>query len=108
MDWTEAKEGTLELWRNIRRMLDEPDEMSLLTEINAMCDLCERAKEQDSDSLDMCRSCLAYQQFGGCRGVNLEMSERCVARDWEGLRVLIDDFIVNLEGVELPPSEPAH
>ena len=104
MDWAEAKEGTLKLWRRIRRLLDEPDELKLLTEINAMCDLCDAAREQEPESLEMCGHCLAYQQFGGCRAVNAEMSELVVAREWEELKVRVDGFIESLKGIELPPT----
>ena len=77
MEWAEAKERTLELWTRIRRMADEPDELALLTEINAMCDLCDKAREEAGvESLEMCPHCLAYQQFGGCRAVNAEIDPK--------------------------------
>ncbi len=102
MEWAEAKGRTLDLWMKIRRMTDEPDELALLTEINAMCDLCDTAKAQAPDSLDMCPNCLGYQQFGGCREVNAEMSELVVSHEWEELKKRVDAFIESVKAIELP------
>lgn len=103
-DWQAAKEETLELWLKIRGLVAEPDEVELLTEINAICDLCDVAQEASPQVFGRCERCLAYQQFGGCRGINGEMSERVVAHDWEGLLVLIDRFIDNLKTLEVPSA----
>lgn len=71
-------------------MINEPDELELLTEINAICALCEAANAEQPQTLTHCERCLAFQQFGGCRGVNLEMSERVIQKDWDALQDLID------------------
>lgn len=106
--WRQARDETLELWRKIRRMLDEPDGLELLTEVNAICALCEAANQEEAPDLTRCERCLAFQQFGGCQQINLEMSERIVERNWGALRDLVDVFIHNLETLELPPeSAPA-
>lgn len=102
MDWKLARDETLDLWRTIRGMIDQPDELELLTEVNAICALCEAANQEGARDLTRCERCLAFQQFGGCQQINLEMSERIVARDWNGLRDLVDVFIHNLETLELP------
>ena len=102
MTWETALDETLDLWRNIRGMIDEPDELELLTEVNAICALCDAATEQEPRDLTRCERCIAFQQFGGCQKVNLEMSERIVAKDWDALRGLVDEFIHSLEHLELP------
>ncbi len=102
MDWETAKTETLELWLKIRLMIDEPDELELLTEINAICALCDAAHEQEPRDLSRCERCLAFQQFGGCQQINLEMSERVVEKDWDAVRILVDRFIHNLENLEVP------
>jgi hypothetical protein len=104
VDWTAARDGTLELWLKIRTMIDQPDELELLTEINVICDLCDVAQAAAPQVHGRCERCLAYQQFGGCSGINAEMSERVVAKDWQGLRVLVDRFIENLRNLELPSA----
>lgn len=102
MEWREARESTIELWQGISRAVDREDQVELLTEINAICDLCVAAHEQSPAALDRCKHCLAYQQFGGCREVNGLMSVKVVEGDWDGLRKMIDEFISLLEGVETP------
>ena len=98
MDWDEARERTLELWYDLRRSIGrETDEVALLTEINAACALCEKADAEKAAGEIKCDRCQAAQQFGGCRGINLEMSECVVSKDWDGLRELVDRFIGNLE-----------
>jgi len=102
MTWQEARDQTLELWQKIRAMIDTPDELDLLTEVNAICALCDAANEQEPRDLSRCERCLAFQQFGGCQQINLEMSERIVEKDWPALRELVDRFIHNLESLEMP------
>ncbi len=104
MIWKSARDETLDLWRGIRNMIDEPDELELLTEINALCALCEAANAEEPKTITNCERCLAFQQFGGCRGVNLEMSLRVVDKDWGALRELVDRFIDHLKHLELPPE----
>ena len=103
LNWQVARDQTLELWLKIRGMVAQPDEVELLTEINAICDLCDVAQNAAPQPFGRCERCLAYQQFGGCHGINGEMSERVVEHDWEGLLVLIDRFIDNLRKLEVPP-----
>lgn len=85
-------------------MIDEGDELALLIEINAICALCEAAGEREPRSQTRCERCLAFQQFGGCQQVNLEMSERVVQKDWQALRGLVEGFIRNLETLEIPDT----
>jgi hypothetical protein len=107
MDWEAAKAQTLELWRTIREKLDEPDELELLTDINAICALCDAAATEEPKSLTRCERCLAFLQFGGCQGINLEMSERVVEQDWEAVRDLVNQFIHSLETLEVPRDPSA-
>jgi len=101
-DWQAAMDDTVALWRKIRQMVEEPDELELLTEINAVCDLCEVAQAAAPQAFGRCERCIMYQQFGGCRGINAEMSECVVAGDWDKLLTLIDRFVGSLEAAEVP------
>lgn len=112
MQWREARDQTLEVWRGIRDSLgseeEAADRVELLTEINAVVDLCVKAREDSGGAfLERCNHCLAFQQFGGCKGISAEMSEAVVAGEEERLRGLIDQFIAQLETMELPPEEGA-
>ncbi|HVR28993.1 MAG TPA: hypothetical protein VMS86_05605 [Thermoanaerobaculia bacterium] len=104
MNWEDAKQSTLRLWRSIYDSVGEADPVALLTEINAISDLCAVAKEEAAvaHDLDKCHYCPAYQQFGGCRQVSALLSELVARRDWPELRVQISSFIQQLERMEAP------
>ncbi len=101
MNWKEAQRQALVNWGSIREAIGGHDEVELLTEINAVFSFCEKAEEDAGAPIGRCRHCLAYQQFGGCRGISGEMSLRVAKRDWEGLTELVDTFIRQLEELDL-------
>jgi len=104
MDWQAARDNTILYWRQVRESLDTLEDVELLRQINAVNDLCEKAREQSHGEMGRCSYCLAYQQFGGCLAIGLEMSE-CVVEGRRGdLRVLVDQFISQLEDVDLSDS----
>jgi hypothetical protein len=102
MDWQQAKDGTLRQWRDLRGAVDSMDEVHLLKGINAVNDLCEKAKREAHGEMNRCNYCIAFHQFGGCMGVSLRMSECAVDGDKERLKELMDGFIAQLEGLEVP------
>lgn len=104
MDWLEAKEATLLQWRELRSSVDRLDEVHLLKEINAVTELCVKAKEQSHGEMNRCNYCIAFHQFGGCMGASLQMSECAVDGDKERLKELMDSFIGQLESLEAPES----
>ena len=105
MDWSEAKEATLLQWRDLRSSVDRLDEVRLLKQINAVNELCEKAKQQAHGEMNRCNYCIAFHQFGGCMGVSLQMSECAVDGDKERLKELMDGFILQLEGLEPSDAE---
>jgi hypothetical protein len=100
MDWQEAKEATLHQWRDLRSSVGRLDEVDLLTKINEVNELCEKAKQQAEGEMNRCDYCIAFHQFGGCMGVSLQMSECAVDGDKERLKELMDQFIVLLGRLE--------
>ena len=96
MDWQQAKDNTIRYWRDLRASIDGKDNVELLRDINAVNDLCDKAKDE------------AYDQFGGCTGVSLRMSECVVDGDRETLKALVDSFIENLESLKVPLEDPTH
>jgi hypothetical protein len=101
MSWTEAIEATHRQWTAIRDSIGEADEVELLTEINAVCDLCEKAEAEEGSGIGRCRRCLFYQRFGGCQEVSARMSEAVIERDWDRLRHLVDETIGGLRSLTL-------
>jgi hypothetical protein len=104
MNWDEAKQTTLALWRSIHDSVGQADPVALLTDINGISDLCALAKEEAETAHDLvkCHYCPAYEQFGGCREVSALLSELVARRDWPELRARIATFIQQLEKMEAP------
>lgn len=102
MSWEEAKDRTIEAWRSIRESLTDGDVVELLRQINSVTDLCEKAKEQSHGESGRCDFCIAFQQFGGCMGISLRMSECAVDENKEELRRLMDQFVSQLESLQAP------
>jgi len=103
MQWRQALDDTIGLWERIRAGVGTTDEVQLLTDIHAVCSLCEQADhEAYVEGGRRCDHCLVFQQWGGCQGINGLMSERVVEKDWDGLRTLVDQFIDELR-TTVPP-----
>jgi hypothetical protein len=104
MNWEAAKQSTLDMWRSIHASVGTADPLTLLTEINAVTDLCGLAKEEATAKSDpvKCHYCPAYEQFGGCREVSAALSELVARREWIELRERIESFIDRLERMEAP------
>lgn len=107
MNWNEAREGTLRQWNAIRGMVGTADTVELLTEINAVCDLCEKSDKEAGSGIGRCQYCLFYQQFGGCLDISARLSEGVVEKDWDTVRTLIDDMIDKMKRMELPVRDAA-
>lgn len=104
MSWTEAIDNTLRQWITIRDSIGSASEVELLTEINAVCDLCAQSEKEAGNALERCEHCLFYQQHGGCRELSARMSEAVVSKDWSELRRLIDTTLHDLEAMDLPAA----
>ena len=102
MEWQEAKESTVRFWRGLRDSMDSLDQVGLLREINAVNQLCEKAKEAAEGEWGRCSYCIAYNQFGGCTGISMRMSECVVDGDMVELHRLVDKFLAQLEALEVP------
>jgi hypothetical protein len=107
MDWSDAKEGTLTFWHKLRGSVEDLDEVELLKEINAVNELCDKARLEAHGELNRCNYCIAYHQFGGCMGVSLRMSECVVDGKLDELKDLMSQFIHQLEALEIPPEAEA-
>lgn len=103
MTWKEAQEGTIRQWEAIRDAIGVADTVTLLAEINAVCDLCEKSDEAKGDvPFGRCDYCLFYQQFGGCSEVSARMSELAVENRLDEVRALVDDMIAKTRMMKVP------
>ena len=101
-DWEQARQKTLEHWFRVRESIGSTDTVQLLQEINTVNELCGQAKRVAAGRWGRCDYCLASQQFGGCAGISLRMSECAVEYRWKELRRLVDEFIANLKKLDIP------
>ena len=104
MNWTEAIDGTVRQWNQIRNSIGTASEVELLTEINTVCDLCAKSEEEAGSGIGRCEKCLFYQQFGGCRELSARMSLAVVEKDWDRLRHLVDETVRGMRSLNLPVS----
>lgn len=108
MDWNQAMRSTIRQWEAIRDSIGSAHEIELLTEINAVCDLCEKARTEacaeTGAPFDRCQYCLAFQRFGGCQEISARMSEAVVEKDWPRLRHLVDETLHALTASQFPGS----
>jgi hypothetical protein len=102
MNWEDARDRTLTHWSALRDAIGTADPLDLLVEINVIDALCDKSREVAGEPFGYCSCCLFYQQFGGCREVSSRMSDRAAARDWEGLKALVDEFIAHLKALQIP------
>ena len=104
MTWKEAINGTVRQWTTIRDAIGVAEPVDLLAEINAVCDLCEKSEAEAGSAIERCRYCLFYQQFGGCQEMSGRMSEAVIEKDWDRLRLLVDQMIEGLGTLEAPAA----
>lgn len=107
MTWKEAQEGTLRQWMAIRDAVGTADTVDLLTEINAVSDLCEKSDEVAGTPIGRCDYCLFYQQFGGCREVSARLSELVVEKRLDEVREVVGDMIRKTAEMAMPEEPPA-
>lgn len=108
MTWNEAKQGTIRQWESIRDAIGKADTVELLTEINAVCDLCGKADQEAGTPFARCDYCLFYQQFGGCREVSARLSELVASGELDEVRTVVDDMIHKTEALVVPEEHPEH
>ncbi|HET9227100.1 MAG TPA: hypothetical protein VFR31_10560 [Thermoanaerobaculia bacterium] len=102
MTWKEAQESTIRQWEAIRDAIGTADTVTLLAEINAVCDLCEKSDDAKGNiPFGRCDYCLFYQQFGGCSEVSARMSELVVEKRLAEVRALVNDMIAKTRALKV-------
>ncbi|HEY4590983.1 MAG TPA: hypothetical protein VIJ61_01165 [Thermoanaerobaculia bacterium] len=106
MDWTAAKDRTLEQWKSILAALGDRDPDDLVQWSEAAYGLCEKARdvahEIGQTSGSVCLLCLAYQQRGGCFETRDRFAIALLAGNFGRAREIVEGHIADLEGLELP------
>ncbi len=100
MNWSEARLRTIKEWERIRDHLDDIEPVELLTEINAMNSLCDKA-EEDAHGHGRCGYCIGFHQFGGCESITAELSLAVADKDWPEVRKLVREYMERLEKLQV-------
>jgi hypothetical protein len=102
MLWREARESTLQQWTAIEDSIGHVDPVDLLTDVNVVTAICDKAKEEAGGGLGKCDYCIIYQQFGSCREFSARLSERIAEKDWPGARAMVGTAVETLKNLEVP------
>jgi hypothetical protein len=102
MLWREARDNTLQQWTAIQDSIGQADPLDLLTDVNAVTAICEKAKEEAGGGLGKCDYCVIYQQFGSCKEFSGRLSEKIAEKDWQGVRDMVGTAINTLERLDVP------
>ncbi len=105
MNWTEARDRTLEQWRSILAAVGDRDPDELIQWSEASYGLCEKAREAALESGQtagtVCRLCPGYRQ-GGCFGARDSFASALLAGNLDHAREIVAAHIADLEVLELP------
>lgn len=102
MNWKEAKERTIAQWEGIRAGLGRELPVDLVAEVNAVAELCIKAREAAGEPAARCRFCIAFADVGGCARVNLQITEALLTEDWERAGRYIDEVLELLRAAPIP------
>ena len=106
MNWTEARDRTLEQWKSILSAIGDRDPDELVQWSEAAYGLCEKARdvahETGQTSGSVCLLCLAYQQRGGCFETRDRFAIALLAGNLYRAKEIVAAHILDLVGLELP------
>jgi hypothetical protein len=105
VNWEEARKRSIEAWSRVQDSIGTADVTQLLTSINEMSELCDKAVEA-SQGEHRCKYCVAYQQLGGCQDLTALLSHYVAEKNWPMTRKLAAEFMDRLKKLDLP-AEPA-
>lgn len=106
MEWKEAKERTLTEWLKISDSLGQADSVSLVTEINAVSALCDKAREVAESATERCSHCIAFGDTKICEDYRFRLSELVLQEDLGSARELLAEIIARIRDADL--SDPSH
>ncbi len=107
MNWSEARDRSLEQWQTILDSIGRLDPGELIAWAHAAYGLCEKAEEiaeSQGETGSICRLCIAYQLQGGCLETRERLTEALMAGDWDQARAFVESLILNLQDLEISPE----
>jgi hypothetical protein len=107
VNWSEARDRSLEQWQTLLASIGRRDPGELIAWSNAAYGLCERAREiaeRGGETVSICRLCIAYQLQGGCLETREHLAAALMAGDWDQARAFVESLILNLQDLEVPSA----
>jgi hypothetical protein len=106
MNWTEARDRTLEQWKSVLNAIGDRDPDELVQWSEAAYGLCEKSRDAAHETRQtagsICLLCLAYQQRGGCFETRDRFAIALLAGNLDRARQIVEGHIAALECLELP------
>lgn len=93
MEWKLALDATIAEWEVIRDNIGKANPVDLVTEINAVCELCDKASHEADQPGHRCRYCIVFGTDRGCRDLRLELTQSLLDEDWESSRAQVDEVL---------------
>lgn len=105
MDWTEARDRSLDQWRTILSSIGHLDPNELVVWTHSAYGLCEKAEELAREggqtTGSVCRLCLVWQRQGGCLEAREVLVAALLADDLDRAREVVRGMIADLEALEV-------
>jgi hypothetical protein len=105
VNWSEARDRSLEQWQTLLASIGRRDPGELIAWAHAAYGLCEKAEEiaeRQGETGAICRLCIAYQLQGGCLETRERLAAALMAEDWDQARAFVESLILNLQDLEVP------
>ncbi len=93
MEWTEARDRTLATWQQILDGVGSEDSLKLVTRVNEVCELCDKAREEAGSDAERCDHCIVFGSARRCADARLAITETLLDGDFEQARQAISAVI---------------
>ncbi len=108
MDWRDARDRTLSEWLRIRESVPVADSVELLTAINAVCALCDKAREAAGSAAERCSRCIAFGDSATCEEYRFRLGELILDKDFDTADRLLEEIIHRVRQAPLPQETSAY
>ena len=93
MEWTEARDRNVTRWRALLAGIGQFGQAKLLTRLNEVSEVCERAEEDAGEGGERCAHCLVFGSSKECLDTRWEITRAILDGDLDTARSLIRGVI---------------
>jgi len=105
--WEEARVETMKHWEELLEMIGKTDPVSFSQAVNTTCGFCDKSEMLHYESgrgENRCDFCEGRIQAKGCPKWIPPVVQAAINEDWDRVRVLIQETIEEIRGLDLPPN----